>query len=104
MKKFDNVARKDLAVTWRSHVGLFARITVGGIIPSQEQACQKTVADLRGTQGTRPPRSKFFQFHAVFGKFWQNHMLAPPPRGNPGSAADRVFRCEPYSVRSGNFV
>ena len=23
------------------------------------------------------PRSKFFQFHAVFGKFWQNRMLAP---------------------------
>ena len=22
--------------------------------------------------------SKFFQFHAVFGKFWQNRMLAPP--------------------------
>ena len=21
----------------------------------------------------------FFQFHAVFGKIWQNHMLAPPP-------------------------
>ena len=34
----------------------------------------------------------FFQFHAVFEKFWQNRMLAPPgqlappPRGNPGSA------------------
>ena len=26
-----------------------------------------------------PPRgSKFFQFHAVFGKIWQNRMLAPP--------------------------
>ena len=25
-----------------------------------------------------PPGSKFFQFHAVFGKFWQNRMLAPP--------------------------
>ena len=42
---------------------------------------------------TRPPGSKFFQFHAVFGKIWQNRMLAPPPRelappprGNPGSA------------------
>ena len=38
------------------------------------------------------PGSKFFQFHAVFGKIWQNRMLAPPgqlappPRGNPGSA------------------
>ena len=29
---------------------------------------------------TRPPPggSKFFQFHAVFGKIWQNRMLAPP--------------------------
>ena len=55
------------------------------------------VADLRG--GARdagpPPGSKFFQFHAVFGKLWQNRMLAPspgelapPPRGNPGSATD----------------
>ena len=45
------------------------------------------VADLRGVQGTRTPGSKFFQFHAVFGKFWQNHMLAlPPPRvGAPTS-------------------
>ena len=25
-----------------------------------------------------PWGSKFFQFHAVFGKFWQNRMLAPP--------------------------
>ena len=40
-----------------------------------------------------PPGSKFFQFHAVFGKIWQNRMLAPPPpelapppRGNPGFA------------------
>ena len=51
------------------------------------------VADLRGARMTRPPGSKFFQFHAVFGKFWQNCMLAPTsrglaprPRGNPGSA------------------
>ena len=38
------------------------------------------VADLRGgRRGRAPPRgSKFFQFHAVFGKFWQNRMLAPP--------------------------
>ena len=36
------------------------------------------VADRRGgCEG-----SKFFQFHAVFGKIWQNRMLAPPlPRG-----------------------
>ena len=31
-----------------------------------------------------PPRSKFFHFHAVFGKNLANNRLAPP--GNPGSA------------------
>ena len=42
------------------------------------------VADLGGAQGARAPRlpplpaPKFFRFHAVFGKIWQNHMLAPP--------------------------
>ena len=40
-----------------------------------------------------PYGPKFSQFHAVFQKIWQNHMLAssprglsPPPTGNPGSA------------------
>ena len=37
------------------------------------------VADLRGYEGRAPPGSKFFQFHAVFGKVLQNRMLAPPP-------------------------
>ena len=36
------------------------------------------------------PGSKFFQFHAVFWKIWQNRMLAPPPRENPGSATGRI--------------
>ena len=41
----------------------------------------------KGCEGCMPPpQSKFFQFHAVFGKFWQNRMLVPPPQGNPGSA------------------
>ena len=37
---------------------------------------------------TRPPPrgSKFFQFHAVFGKFWRNRMLAPPPGGGAPSS------------------
>ena len=40
------------------------------------------MADLRGRGGRAPTRgSKFFQFHAVFGKSWR-----PPPRVNPGSA------------------
>ena len=56
---------------------------------------QSAVADLRGARPSRPPGSKFFQFHAVFGKIWQIRMLAPPgelarpPRGNPGSATDQ---------------
>ena len=39
-----------------------------------------------------PLGPKFFKFHAVLGKIWQNRMLAPPgelappPRGNLGSA------------------
>ena len=52
-----------------------------------------SVADVRGHEG-RPLGSKFFQFHAVFGKILQNRMLAAPspgelapqPQGNPGSA------------------
>ena len=61
------------------------------------------VADLH-SKILDPPGSKFFQFHAVFGKNWQNRMLAPPgefahpPRGNPGSATvcstdDLPIRC-----------
>ena len=48
-----------------------------------------------GREGCAPPQgSKFFQFHAVFGKTWQIRMLVPPrgvgapPQGNPGSATD----------------
>ena len=39
------------------------------------------VADLHSKiLDARPPwGSKFFRFHAVFGKNWQNRMLAPPP-------------------------
>ena len=47
------------------------------------------VADQHSKNRTRAPpspRSKFFQFHAVFGEIWQNGMLASPPLGNPGSA------------------
>ena len=45
--------------------------------------------------------SKFFQFHVVFGRNWQNcvftHLSTPtggfttPPAGNPGSTTDLVF-------------
>ena len=34
-----------------------------------------------GAPGARPPHGpKFSQFHVVFRKIWQNHMLAPPWR------------------------
>ena len=47
--------------------------------------------------------SKFFQFHAVFGKIWQNRMLVhlppppprgltPPPRGNSGAATEHNMK------------
>ena len=56
------------------------------------------VVDLRGVQGKCAPQgSKFFQFHAVFGKIWRIRMLAPPgqfappPRGNPGSATGALW-------------
>ena len=39
-----------------------------------------TVADLHSEiLDVPPPGPKFFQFHTVFGKIWQNHMLVPPP-------------------------
>ena len=39
------------------------------------------VADLRGgVRDARPPSaSKFFQFHAVFGRIRQNCVFTPPP-------------------------
>ena len=62
-----------------------------------EKIIQSSGGSKVGRRGRVPPPtrgSKFFQFHAVFWKFWQNRMLAPPspgelappPRGNPGSA------------------
>ena len=60
----------------------------GGGLGSSNRS--KSLVDLKGGEG-RPSGSKFFQFHAVFGKIWQNRMLvppgelAPPPMGNPGS-------------------
>ena len=52
------------------------------------------VADLRGGAPpmlVSPYDPKFSQFHVVFRKIWQNHMLAPPPAGNPGSAPAATF-------------
>ena len=58
------------------------------IAVNNHQVLPQPVADLI----ERPLHPKFSQFHAVFQKIWQNHMLAlpgglaPPPMGNPGSA------------------
>ena len=44
-----------------------------------------------GTRDMRPLGSKFFHFHAVFGKIIA--LVGAPPRENPGSATDghRIF-------------
>ena len=54
-----------------------------------------SLADLGGggVRDARPPwASKFFRFHAVFGKIWRVHAppggFTPPPRENPGSATE----------------
>ena len=70
------------------------------IVRSRILEATLSVADLHSKiLDAPPPRSKFFQFHAVFGKIWQNLMLMPPleswrppPRGNHGSATD-YFVC-----------
>ena len=64
----------------------------------------KPVADLRGAQGTRPPPlgSKFFRFHAVFGKFWQNRMFAPPRGvGAPSSGKSWIRHWKRFHWTSG---
>ena len=47
-----------------------------------------TLHGLGATPAHNPPPSpqgpKCSQFHAVFGKIWQDRVLAPPPTGNPG--------------------
>ena len=60
-----------------------------------------SVADLRGDRERRP-RSKFFQFHAVFGKIWQNRILAPrpPPSRRPGDNPRSATGCYCFIVWS----
>ena len=71
------------------------------------------VADLRGgARDARPPAGpnsfNFMQFLGKFGKIvcWQSYVgtilgeLAPPPRGNPGSATEWVT----YSVSNCVFI
>ena len=45
--------------------------------------CETSGGSKRGAGDAHPPGSKFFQFHAVFGKFRQNHTLAPPGSWRP---------------------
>ena len=57
-------------------------------------------------EGTPPPVFKFFQLHAVFGKIWQNRMLAPPWRVDAPTSGIRHWSgphrlyvsCPPYPV------
>ena len=57
-----------------------------------------TIGGSRGAWGTHAPpwASKFFRFHAVFGKIWRVHAppggFTPPPRENPGSATGYLFQ------------
>ena len=96
-------------------IRIMAVLTIGGSKgcqgPARDQFTSKpsdlsysSVEDLTGAQGRAPPSGpKFFQFHAVFGKMWQNRMLAPlgelapPPRGNPGSATAHLISKIPAS-------
>ena len=62
------------------------------------------VVDLRGARGMRTPLwgSKFFQFHAVLGEIWQNHMLVPPRRvGAPSSGKSWIRHCSACWDRHG---
>ena len=60
----------DLELKSRSNILIrhrYVRISSGGSKEGARDACPP------------PPGSKFFQFHAFFGKIWKNHMLAPSP-------------------------
>ena len=50
-----------------------------------EMFCEQWNSDIGwptgGSKGIDPWGSKFFQFHAVFGKIWRNRMLVPPLEG-----------------------
>ena len=76
-----------------------------------------TVADLRGAQGTRAPPGgpnsfNFMQFLGKFDKFlcWRPPgELAPPPRGNPGSATvtysvDHRFQQKKVATKINNIL
>ena len=44
-----------------------------------------------GVRDVHPLGPNYFNF-MVFGKIWQDHMLVPPPQGNPGSATADGYR------------
>ena len=54
---------------------------------------------VRGTRPPPPRQSKFFQFHAFFGKF-AKYMLAPPWSGNPGSTKSYLIQFWRISEKS----
>ena len=56
-------------------IALSSEFQLGSITRTR---CQVS-GGFRGARGAPPRAPKFFRFHAVFGEFWQNRMLAPPP-------------------------
>ena len=70
----------------------FCRLIFALVLEPITLADLRPVADLGAPRCAPPYGLKFSQFHAVFRKIWQNHMLAPPgglappPMGNPGFA------------------
>ena len=83
-----------------NNLGYHEKCTCDSVVELEPLAREKLkiVSLLSGGFRGRPRRvppygPKFSQFHPVFHKIWQNHMLPPPPRGlappptgNPGSA------------------
>ena len=65
------------------------------IIHSIYRSTEKSQWRIQGGRRRRAPPygPNFSQFHAVFRKIWHNHMLAPPPTGNPRSAPESVHLC-----------
>ena len=98
------VVRKLTAEDGRSVYSVIHKAAGQGVLPVGMTSETVSSGGSKGaSRDASPPWSKFFQFHAVFGQIWQNHMLAPPgswspPRGNSRSATGscRQLQFMPY--------
>ena len=52
----------------------------------------------KGARGMRAPGPKFFQFHAVFWKFWQNRVFTPP-RGVDAPSSGKSWICHWFPTK-----